>query len=184
MRWLFSHHICSFKTKCSCSAPFLHFLRGCTWFASIRSTPGTPMETTCICAVTQTCACCPGSKSSSQCHPVSHVHMILLAAVTWSGIFYPLHSKFDLYTKTTDLPDVDELKQYYQSLIDKYCPGTLKWWNRQCRNTFVRDQLIQSTTYVQKLWLTYRCFIMINLTIFQSKKNPNRIISIFLILML
>lgn len=45
--------------------------RGCTWFASIHSTPGTPMETTCTCAVTKTCTCCPGSKSSSECLPVS-----------------------------------------------------------------------------------------------------------------
>ncbi|KAK7892153.1 hypothetical protein WMY93_024116 [Mugilogobius chulae] len=36
-------------------------------------------------------------------------------------------NKFDLYTKTTDLPDVEKLKSYYQSLIDKYCPGLLKW---------------------------------------------------------
>ncbi|KAK5928103.1 hypothetical protein CgunFtcFv8_013193 [Champsocephalus gunnari] len=36
-------------------------------------------------------------------------------------------NKFDLYTKTTELPDVDKLKPYYQSLIDKYCPGILKW---------------------------------------------------------
>ncbi|KAF3854754.1 hypothetical protein F7725_022809 [Dissostichus mawsoni] len=50
----------------------------------------------------------------------------------FNGIFYPLHSKFDLYTKTTELPDVDKLKPYYQSLIDKYCPGILKCpWSRQ-----------------------------------------------------
>ncbi|XP_072291012.1 inositol oxygenase [Eucyclogobius newberryi] len=36
-------------------------------------------------------------------------------------------NKFDLYTKTTDMPDVEQLKTYYQSLIDKYCPGILKW---------------------------------------------------------
>ncbi|XP_077953559.1 inositol oxygenase-like [Gasterosteus aculeatus] len=36
-------------------------------------------------------------------------------------------NKFDLYTKTTEMPDIDTLKLYYQSLIDKYCPGTLKW---------------------------------------------------------
>ncbi|XP_018621284.1 inositol oxygenase [Scleropages formosus] len=36
-------------------------------------------------------------------------------------------NKFDLYTKTTHLPDVEELKPYYQSLIDKYCPGELCW---------------------------------------------------------
>ncbi|XP_034031512.1 inositol oxygenase [Thalassophryne amazonica] len=36
-------------------------------------------------------------------------------------------NKFDLYTKVSDLPDVEKLKPYYQSLIDKYCPGILKW---------------------------------------------------------
>ncbi|XP_031716267.1 inositol oxygenase [Anarrhichthys ocellatus] len=36
-------------------------------------------------------------------------------------------NKFDLYSKSTEMPDVDTLKPYYQSLIDKYCPGVLKW---------------------------------------------------------
>uniref|UniRef100_A0A8B9HDW6 Inositol oxygenase n=1 Tax=Astyanax mexicanus TaxID=7994 RepID=A0A8B9HDW6_ASTMX len=36
-------------------------------------------------------------------------------------------NKFDLYTKSTELPDVEQLKPYYQSLIDKYCPGVLSW---------------------------------------------------------
>lgn len=36
-------------------------------------------------------------------------------------------NKFDLYTKCPDLPDVDELRPYYQGLIDKYCPGILSW---------------------------------------------------------
>nr|XP_056701829.1 inositol oxygenase [Euleptes europaea] len=36
-------------------------------------------------------------------------------------------NKFDLYTKSEDLPDPQELKTYYQSLVDKYCPGTLQW---------------------------------------------------------
>ncbi|KAL0968350.1 hypothetical protein UPYG_G00265730 [Umbra pygmaea] len=36
-------------------------------------------------------------------------------------------NKFDLYTKTSELPDVEKLKPYYQSLIDKYCPGIMKW---------------------------------------------------------
>ncbi|CAF1508550.1 unnamed protein product, partial [Rotaria sordida] len=32
--------------------------------------------------------------------------------------------KFDLYTKTDhDLPNIDELKPYYLSLIEKYIPG-------------------------------------------------------------
>lgn len=49
-------------------------VRDCTWFASIHSTPGTPMETTCICAVGKTCKCYPGSKSSSQYLPFSYTH--------------------------------------------------------------------------------------------------------------
>ncbi|XP_077566649.1 inositol oxygenase isoform X3 [Stigmatopora nigra] len=37
-------------------------------------------------------------------------------------------NKFDLYTKVKeDLPDVESLRVYYQSIIDKYCPGILKW---------------------------------------------------------
>lgn len=38
-----------------------------------------------------------------------------------------LCSKFDLYTKSPDLPEVDKLRPYYQGLIDKYCPGVLCW---------------------------------------------------------
>ncbi|TRY58658.1 hypothetical protein DNTS_024798 [Danionella cerebrum] len=36
-------------------------------------------------------------------------------------------NKFDLYTKSEDLPDVEALKPYYQGLIDKFCPGLLSW---------------------------------------------------------
>ncbi|KAK4830848.1 hypothetical protein QYF61_013777 [Mycteria americana] len=36
-------------------------------------------------------------------------------------------NKFDLYTKQEELPDVRQLRGYYQSLIDKYCPGQLCW---------------------------------------------------------
>ncbi|XP_068526329.1 inositol oxygenase [Anas acuta] len=36
-------------------------------------------------------------------------------------------NKFDLYTKQEELPAVQELRGYYQSLIDKYCPGQLCW---------------------------------------------------------
>ena len=38
-----------------------------------------------------------------------------------------LHSKFDLYSKADDLPKVEDLKDYYQKLIDKYIPGELCW---------------------------------------------------------
>ncbi|KAJ8611270.1 hypothetical protein CTAYLR_004131 [Chrysophaeum taylorii] len=37
-------------------------------------------------------------------------------------------NKFDLYTKDESNPlNLPELWPYYQSLIDKYCPGKLKW---------------------------------------------------------
>ncbi|XP_059173692.1 inositol oxygenase-like isoform X2 [Physella acuta] len=36
-------------------------------------------------------------------------------------------NKFDLYTKTDKVPDVDALKPYYQSLIDEYLPAKIKW---------------------------------------------------------
>lgn len=36
-------------------------------------------------------------------------------------------NQFDLYTKADQRPDVDALWPYYQTLIDKYIPGTLKW---------------------------------------------------------
>jgi len=34
-------------------------------------------------------------------------------------------NKFDLYTKSTKIPDIEALKPYYQSLIDKYLPGKI-----------------------------------------------------------
>ncbi|KAK2494408.1 hypothetical protein MC885_013978 [Smutsia gigantea] len=46
-----------------------------------------------------------------------------LAILPWVQEF----NKFDLYTKCSNLPDVDELRPYYQGLIDKYCPGVLSW---------------------------------------------------------
>lgn len=36
-------------------------------------------------------------------------------------------NKFDLYTKSAAVPNIEELKPYYQSLIDKYIPGKLRW---------------------------------------------------------
>lgn len=40
---------------------------------------------------------------------------------------YFFFSKFDLYTKGGIIPDIQELKPYYQSLIDKYIPGSIEW---------------------------------------------------------
>jgi len=34
-------------------------------------------------------------------------------------------NKFDLYTKKEAVPDLEALRPYYQSLVDKYCPGTV-----------------------------------------------------------
>lgn len=43
--------------------------------------------------------------------------------IKWIRLF----NQFDLYTKSPDLPDVEELLPYYQNLVDKYVPGKLKW---------------------------------------------------------
>ncbi|RMB90235.1 hypothetical protein DUI87_33371 [Hirundo rustica rustica] len=45
----------------------------------------------------------------------------------WGGGLGTPGSKFDLYTKQEELPDVQQLRAYYQGLIDKYCPGQLCW---------------------------------------------------------
>lgn len=36
-------------------------------------------------------------------------------------------NKFDLYTKSAPVPDIEALMPYYQSLIDKYIPGKIRW---------------------------------------------------------
>jgi len=36
-------------------------------------------------------------------------------------------NKYDLYTKSTKIPDISSLKPYYQTLIDKYLPGTVSF---------------------------------------------------------
>ncbi len=38
-----------------------------------------------------------------------------------------LNSKYDLYTKSSEIPEVEKLKPYYQNLINKYIPGELEW---------------------------------------------------------
>ncbi|GBG25834.1 Inositol oxygenase [Hondaea fermentalgiana] len=38
-----------------------------------------------------------------------------------------LFNQYDLYTKSDAKPDVEALWPYYQSLIDKYLPGKLRW---------------------------------------------------------
>lgn len=41
----------------------------------------------------------------------------------WVNIF----NHYDLYTKSSTVPDIDALWPYYQSLIDKYCPAQLEF---------------------------------------------------------
>uniref|UniRef100_A0ABD2XNJ3 Inositol oxygenase n=1 Tax=Trichogramma kaykai TaxID=54128 RepID=A0ABD2XNJ3_9HYME len=36
-------------------------------------------------------------------------------------------NKYDLYTKSADIPDIEKLWPYYESLIEKYIPGILEW---------------------------------------------------------
>ena len=36
-------------------------------------------------------------------------------------------NKYDLYSKSDNLPDIHALKTYYQNLIDQYCPGKLRF---------------------------------------------------------
>ncbi|XP_043489389.1 inositol oxygenase [Polistes fuscatus] len=36
-------------------------------------------------------------------------------------------NKYDLYTKSAAIPDIEQLWPYYEKLIDKYIPGTLEW---------------------------------------------------------
>jgi inositol oxygenase len=34
---------------------------------------------------------------------------------------------YDLYSKSDDMPSVEELKPYYQSLIAKFFPEVIEW---------------------------------------------------------
>jgi len=36
-------------------------------------------------------------------------------------------NKFDLYTKSVKVPDIEALKPYYQGLVDKYLPGVISF---------------------------------------------------------
>lgn len=40
---------------------------------------------------------------------------------------YRVFSKYDLYTKNNEVPDIEKLWPYYEKLIDKYIPGVLEW---------------------------------------------------------
>ena len=43
------------------------------------------------------------------------------------SIYFVIFSKYDLYTKSTKQPNIAELKEYYQKLIDKYIPGSVRF---------------------------------------------------------
>lgn len=47
--------------------------------------------------------------------------------------YQPVHSRYDLYTKASEIPDIEALWPYYQTLIDKYLPGELEWWGIEMR---------------------------------------------------
>ncbi|XP_038216576.1 inositol oxygenase-like [Zerene cesonia] len=36
-------------------------------------------------------------------------------------------TKYDLYSKSAKVPDIDALWPYYEGLIEKFCPGVLEW---------------------------------------------------------
>ncbi|XP_019876172.1 inositol oxygenase [Aethina tumida] len=36
-------------------------------------------------------------------------------------------NQYDLYTKSAEIPDIEKLWPYYESLIEKYIPGVLEW---------------------------------------------------------
>lgn len=55
------------------------------------------------------------------------VRIFLLIMESRTNIIF-FCSDFDLYTKSEQVPNIEELKPYYQSLIDKYIPGELEWW--------------------------------------------------------
>lgn len=90
---------------------------------TIRSIRGTLAGITCTCVPSVTRKCCHGSVNSSKFFLFKHYDHTSLK------IFLYIYSAFDLYTKSDSLPDIDALTPYYQSLIDKYIPGVVRWWN-------------------------------------------------------
>lgn len=38
-----------------------------------------------------------------------------------------MFNAYDLYSKADKAPDVDQLKPFYQELIDEFLPKTLNW---------------------------------------------------------
>lgn len=74
-------------------------------------------------------------------------------------------SEFDLYTKSDSVPNIDELMPYYQSLIDKYIPGTIRWWFWRRKNncTFLIILMMHRIFFARLLLLAYMPLIIIHL---------------------
>ena len=60
-------------------------------------------------------------------HTHTHIHTHTHTQTHSHSSSCAMCSQFDLYSKSDELPDMEALKPYYQSLCDKFCPGVLKW---------------------------------------------------------
>ena len=58
---------------------------------------------------------------------VSTSMRLTIRMITTQLISFLVSSTFDLYTKSDDVPDIQALMPYYQSLINKYIPGIVRW---------------------------------------------------------
>ena len=54
-----------------------------------------------------------------------------------------ISSKYDLYSKSDAVPDVEAVTPYYEALIAKYCPGELCWW----KDSTDRQPVLKVGTY-------------------------------------
>lgn len=54
-----------------------------------------------------------------------------------------ISSKYDLYSKSDAVPDVEAVTPYYEVLIAKYCPGELCWW----KDSTDRQPVLKVGTY-------------------------------------
>ena len=70
--------------------------------------------------------------------------------------FYLFCSKFDLYSKSDSVPDVEAVSPYYEELIAKYCPGELSWW-RDC----IIKNWVHRYTEMHRLQMMYNNYIQL-----------------------
>lgn len=56
-----------------------------------------------------------------------YYHYYLPSSSDSEDVFLLICSKFDLYSKSDSVPDVEAVSPYYEELIAKYCPGELSW---------------------------------------------------------